>query len=56
MRAGIGVSRPMPRSGSLARYGAGGGRGQWAGGRGVLVEGSCRIGEHGTWGRQWRIG
>jgi hypothetical protein len=25
-------------------------------GRGVLVEGSCRIGEHGTWGRQWRIG
>jgi hypothetical protein len=32
------------------------GMGQWAGGRGVLVEGSCRIGEHGTWGRQWRIG
>ena len=26
------------------------------GGRGVLVEGSCRIGERGTWDRQWRIG
>jgi hypothetical protein len=39
----------------LARYGAGGGRGRM-GGRGVLVEGSCRIGGHGTWGRRWRIG
>jgi hypothetical protein len=29
----------LPRSGSLARYGAGGGRGQWAGGRGLTL---CR--------------